>query len=93
MPEEKELDPNIFYKTNDMALVTFLRIQGHPVQGTRWQNNSCMWVFRVNNNLLELVDDFMSDRAKVNPKEFNRHFTDTKKELYNQRETLGAKAG
>lgn len=89
---DDELDPNTFYKTNDMALVTYLRIQGHPVQGTRWLSNSCVWVFRINDNLLGLVDNFMDDRALVNPKEFNRHFTDTKKELYSQRETMGAKA-
>jgi len=89
---DDELDPNTFYKTNDMALVTYLRIQGHPPQGTRWHSSSCMWVFRVNNSLIELVDAFMDDKALVNPKEFNRHFTDTKKELYQQRESLGTKA-
>jgi hypothetical protein len=82
-----DLDPREFYMTNDMALVTWLRLNRQSVQHIQWRGNNCHWAFRVNDVLLELVKEYMADKAMVNPKEFNRSFSDTKRELYDSKPT------
>lgn len=77
-----------FYRTNDMALATFLKLRQHAVQGMEWEAGTCFWIFRATESCLSDVNDFTSDKALVNPREYNRVFTQTKKEFYNsQRES------
>jgi hypothetical protein len=77
-----DLDPTEFYKTTDMALVTYLRMEGHTVQTTGWIGNTCHWAFAKTTELLGLVDQFARDEALVNPKSYNKEFSQTKSELY-----------
>ena len=70
------------YKSNDMAMVTYLRLNGLQPQGQDYQNGVCYWKFEYSEALRHLRDDFAMDRALVNPKEFSRHFAITKRELF-----------
>lgn len=71
-----------FYRTNDMAMVTFLKISGHSVQKVFWEAGTCYWVFRVSEVLLELIDTFLAGNARIEPREYNRVFNSTKREFY-----------
>lgn len=71
-----------FYRTNDMAMVTFLKINGHAVQGVRWEAGTCYWLFRVSEVMLSQVEMFLSGKARIEPREFNRVFSHTKREFY-----------
>lgn len=77
-----EIDIDEFHKVNDMALVTFLKMRGHTVQDVTWSGQTCYWLFRVTDGLMDLIDDFVEGRARVEPREYNRMFSDTKRELY-----------
>lgn len=83
VPEDLSVDE--FFRTNDMAMATFLKLRGHAVQVVAWIQGTCYWVFRANDSLLACVDEFTSDEALVNPREYNRVFTLTKREFYDNR--------
>jgi hypothetical protein len=80
--EETALDPEEFYRTNDMALVTYLKLMGHAVQAWNWIGDTFYWYFDKGDALLGSVDDFLSDAARVNPREYNKMFNSTKREFY-----------
>jgi len=71
-----------FHKTNDMALVTFLKCTGYTVQGVRLEGSTCYWFFRVSEGLIDAIDDFSSGDALVEPREYNRQFSQTKREMF-----------
>lgn len=75
-----------FHKTNDMALVTFLKMNGHSVQSTKWEGGTCYWFFRLSDGLVDKIDEFTSSEARVEPKEYNRTFSQTKREFYEARD-------
>lgn len=70
------------YRTNDMALVTFLRMQGHSVQEVRWEDQTCYWFFMIIGTLTTDLDAYTGGTARVEPKEYNRVFGRTKREFY-----------
>jgi hypothetical protein len=76
-----QLSPEEFYRTSNMALVAFLKLQGHASQTVRWEGESCYWYFDKSDPLLDIVDTYMSGDALVEPREYNRVFGLTKKEL------------
>lgn len=76
------LDPEEFYRTNDMAMATFLKMNGNPVQHMSWVGQTCYWVFRITDALLDQIELFGEGNARVEPKEYNRAFHQTKKEFY-----------
>lgn len=71
-----------FYRTNDMAMVTYLKISGHSVQRVLWEAGTCYWLFRVTEVLLSQVDKFLAGDARIEPREYNRVFNSTKREFY-----------
>jgi hypothetical protein len=71
-----------YFRTNDMAMVTFLRLQDHPVQEVFWEAGTCYWRFMATSQLLSDVQAFEDDIAVVNPKRYNRAFSSTKQEFY-----------
>lgn len=81
------MDTDNFYRSSDMALVTYLRMNGHSVQEAEWNSTTCHWVFRANDHLLELTERFAKGDALVDPREFNREFAKTKAEFYNSKTT------
>jgi hypothetical protein len=87
---QRELDPEEFFKTNDMAMATYLKMQGHSVQRVLWTGPTCYWVFRVTDALLDATEDFLGGESRVEPREYSKKFSETKKEFYDSR---SAKAG
>lgn len=87
MPDRKSTEPNAlppkyYYKTNQMGLVSFLKLEGHTPQSIRWEeDDTCYWYFDKSDSLLGLVDQFLGGESKVEPREFNRIFGLTRKEL------------
>lgn len=71
-----------FHKSNDMALVTFLKCKGYTVQGVKLEGGTCYWFFRVSDGLIDAIDDFSSGDALVEPKEYNRQFSQTKRDMF-----------
>lgn len=80
--EDRTYNPDDFYRTNDMAMVTFLKISGQAVQRVFWESNTCYWMFRASSVLLDQVDAFVSGEARIEPREYNRVFSQTKREFY-----------
>ena len=85
MPSE-DVDLHEFHKSNDMALVTFLKMKGNATQETRWEGATCYWYFRLSDGLVSAIDEFTSGKALVEPREYNRTFTQTKREFYEARD-------
>jgi hypothetical protein len=85
-----QLDPEDFYRSSDMAMVTYLKLNGHPVQQVLWMGDTCTWVFRVTDPLLDATEDFLAYRARVEPREYNKKFNETRKEFFESRELTEA---
>lgn len=81
----EQLDPEDFFRTNDMAMATYLKLRGHSAQTITWLSGTCYWVFRVTDALLDAVELFTGGEAVVEPKEYNRVFTQTKREFYDSK--------
>jgi len=82
---EQQLDPEEFYRTNDMAQTTYLKLRGHAVQLITWESGSCYWIFRITDALLDDLEHFSSGRARVEPREYNKVFTIVKHEFYDSK--------
>ncbi len=74
------------WKTNDMALAVYLRIQGIK-ENVIWDNNVCYWEFDNSDELQKHVIVFAGGQAQVDPKEYNKTFYTMKQEMY---KTFGA---
>lgn len=80
-----EFDPEEFHRTNDMAMATYLKVQGHTSQRVIWEGGTCYWWFRINESLLDCVESFTNGDALIEPREYNRVFTQTKREFYDSK--------
>lgn len=74
-----------FWRTNDMAFATYLKLEGFSSQNVSWQYGTCYWVFRVTDGLLDVVRKFEEGQALVEPREYSKAFSLTKKEFYNSK--------
>lgn len=81
----QDLDPNEFYRSSDMGVVTYLMVEGHTTQKVFWDNGTCYWVFRINDALLEHLELYQGDLAQVDPREYNRRYAEVKREFYSTR--------
>lgn len=80
--KEEAVSLGDFYRTNDMAMVTYLKISGHAVQRVLWEAGTCYWLFRASEFMLSQMEQFLSGQARIEPREFNRVFSHTKREFY-----------
>jgi hypothetical protein len=80
--KEVSLDPDEFYRTNHMAEAAFLRMRGFATQSKSWQDGTCYWYFDKSDALMEVVDEYLSGKSLVEPKEYNRVFGIVKDELF-----------
>ena len=83
--EALQLDPEEFFRTNDMAMATYLKLQGFPVQVIEWKSGTCYWIFRVSDFMLDELEKFQEGRAMVEPREYNRIYARSKREFYDAR--------
>ncbi len=74
-----------FYRTNDMALVTFLRLEGQVHQAVVWEHHTCYWIFERTNGLSESIDAFNEGIALVEPKAWSKMYNITKTEFHESR--------
>jgi hypothetical protein len=70
------------FRTNDMALVTYLKMCGFSCQRTEWDGGTCYWYFMTGPKLLGAAETFASGEAVVEPREYNKIFGLTKHEFY-----------
>lgn len=77
-----DLDPNDFYRSNDMGIVTYFKCVDFTAQAMQWENGTCYWVFRITDALLEHLDLYQSGNARVNPRDYNRRYAEVKREFY-----------
>lgn len=70
------------FRTNDMAMAAYLRMNGHSTQKIEWSEGTCRWFFLAVPALVEQVNKFLADTALVNPRQYNRSFAETKREFY-----------
>lgn len=75
-----------------MALAAFLQLEGHEVVRMRWEIGSCYFVFKETDDLLDLVQDFVSDDAQVSPRRYNMTFAALKKRMFQSRPKTAAAA-
>jgi hypothetical protein len=73
------------FRTDDMALTTWLRMCGHTPQTIRWEGDQCYWIFYCNDSLLYLFDQFQKGESSVEVRAYNRAFASTKREFYDSR--------
>lgn len=77
--EERKLDS---LQTNDMAMVSFLRMNGHtPTKIEIDDRGICHWHFS-GDGVFDLGNDFIEDRALVNPRRFTKFYAITKREMF-----------
>jgi hypothetical protein len=81
-PEIFIFNPKHFYRVSDMALVCWLKIQGHDSQSVQWDAGVCHWIFRWSEGLMEEIDVFNLGEALVEPKNYNRLFQATRREFF-----------
>lgn len=74
-------------KTDDLALVSYLKLKGHTPIEVQWDGglNVCRW--RFDRTAVSDATDFLEDRALVNPRDFTKSFANTKREMYRAQET------
>lgn len=73
------------YKTDDMALVTFLRMNYHVPHEVVWDHNTCWWEFESTDKLTSDAAAFVDNIAVCNPREFSRQFKLTRQEFHQAR--------
>jgi hypothetical protein len=73
------------WKTNDLAMATYLKMMGHTPQRVGFEDRDCWWFFLHIPALTQAVDDFLSGRALVTPQEYNKQFGITKREMADAR--------
>lgn len=84
------MDPEEFYRTNDMAMATYLKLEGHPCQGLVWNRNVCFWLFRVTDALLDATEDFLDRKARIEPRAYSKEFDVTRQEFFDSKENRRA---
>jgi hypothetical protein len=82
---EEDISLDEHYRSNDMAMVTYLKICGHSVQRVVWESGTCYWVFWVSDTLLDQVEVFIGGNALIEPREYNKVFNQTKREFYDSK--------
>lgn len=75
------------WKTNDMTLVAYMRLNGKEPTRVEWHNSdgiggSSFWFFIFDEKLENLMDDFYGGEARVEPREYNRAFAVVKTEMH-----------
>lgn len=71
------------FRTSDMALATFLRLELYDVQEVKIDDTgTCYWYFDGVDSLHESCEAFREGIARVEPREYNRLFAVTKKERW-----------
>lgn len=83
----EELQAEKFFRSDDMSLVTYLKLQGHTAQQVAWVNETCYWWFLMTDALVGDVQSFGARDGRVEPREFSRAFATTRKDFFDSQES------
>lgn len=78
---ETAMNP-IEYKTDDLAMATFLTSSGHTHQRLERRGNSCLWIFIALGNVFDLVEQYQTGGARVEPCDFTIASADLRREMH-----------
>lgn len=70
------------FRTSDMAMATYLKLEGHTPQVVEWNSGTCYWYFDKTTALELDIAAFQDKKATVEPTEYNRVYSQTKREFY-----------
>jgi hypothetical protein len=71
-------------RTNDVALVAYLKLKGHTAMTVAWKDGICNWTF--NGMAVDDATDFLTDNALVNPRDYTKYFGQAKREMQQARQ-------
>jgi hypothetical protein len=71
-----------FTSTEDMTLVTVLKIRGIEPEKLERHNGGCKWVFRCTDAVQDAIDEYGQEEAYVEPREFARKMGLVRSEMY-----------
>jgi hypothetical protein len=67
-------------QTDDLGLVSYLKMKGHTPTSVDWDGDVCRWTFGA--PAVSDTTDFLEDRALVNPRDYTKSYASTKREMY-----------
>lgn len=69
-------------RTDDVALVAYLRLMGHHPESVFYdlESNVCRWEYGPDS--VEEAETYLEDQAVVNPRRFTRSFGAAKREMF-----------
>jgi hypothetical protein len=70
------------FVTEDMTLVTVLKMRGIEPAALSKSNGGCRWSYSPTRTLEEIVDEYNSEECYVEPKEFSRKLGLVRTEMY-----------
>jgi hypothetical protein len=88
----ESLDPEKFYRTDDMAMATFLKMEGFTAQQVGWIGDTCYWWFNDGDALADCIEVFHNGEASVEPREYSRVYGLSKAEFYDAKNARTAAA-
>lgn len=71
-----------FFRSDDMGMVTYLKLEGHTPQKIGYEGESCFWWFMITDSLLAAIESFGAREAQVEPREYSKMYAATKREFY-----------
>lgn len=71
------------WRTDDMALAAYIALEGGIDPAMHWEMESCYFVFHDGKELEAAVTEFVSGRARVEPRQYNMTFSRLKKAMFN----------
>ena len=69
-------------RINDMGLVAYLRYCDEVVLEVKWADGKCYWLFQGTMEAHDLMRQWNSELARVEPRRYNRCYNNTKTEFY-----------
>lgn len=70
------------WKCDDMALASYLSMEGNEIIKFHWELGSCFFVFTETDDLLDAVNDFVGGYARVDPRKYNMTFAQIKRRMF-----------
>ena len=70
------------WRTQEMALVAFLSLQGIEHMNMERNGRSCFWYFEESDELHDKVDEYLQGDGLVEPRAFNDTFARIKRDMF-----------
>ena len=70
------------FTTQDMTLVTVLKIHGIEPESMGEVGGGCQWVYRATNTLDDIVSEYVNEQEFVEPRDFAKKMAMVRGEMY-----------